>query len=399
MNILFLTNKLPYPPKDGGSIATLNMMTGLKETGHQITCLAINTAKHSYPVNEIPLNLTASIRFLAVEADTSIRPLPLLLNLLFSRQPYIASRFHLGSYARLLDQLLRESPFDLIQMEGPYLGHYIPLIRKQSRARISLRAHNVEHIIWLRKAASEPNLFKRWYLRNMGGRLRHFELNVAGLADTVIPISPVDEDYFREAGIRRPMFTAPAGLSLGNYPASGLPAEPALFFIGALDWLPNQEGLEWFLEKVFPKLLSKVPSLRFHVAGRNAPEPFIRKLEHSRITFHGEVSNASAFMQAYRVMVAPLLTGSGIRIKIIEGMALGRPVVTTPVGMEGIGAEAGRELMVAEDPGLFSDLLIKLLTSEEEAVRLADAGRKFVKENFDTFEISSRLSQFYNSQV
>jgi glycosyltransferase involved in cell wall biosynthesis len=399
MNILFLTNKLPYPPKDGGSIATLNMMNGLRDAGNQITCLSINTSKHPFPLDEIPVPLKASIRFLAVDADTSLRPLPLLANLIFTHQPYIASRFHLSSYRRLLHQLLLETSFDLVQMEGPYLGHYIPQIRSAGKARISLRAHNVEHLIWMRKAEHESNLVKRWYLNNMAVRLRKFELKVASRSDLLVPISPVDEEFFRKQGFKGPMLTVPTGLSLEQYPLSSLPGEDTLFFIGALDWLPNQEGLIWFLEEVFPKLVQKVPTLRFHVAGRNAPDHFVKKLTHPHITFHGEVEDAASFMQSYRVMVVPLLTGSGIRIKILEGMAMGRPVVTTPVGIEGIGAREGEEVLVAGEPDLFVNHLAKLLTRDEKATQLASSGRQFVLKNFDTFGVSTRLSQFYNSQV
>jgi glycosyltransferase involved in cell wall biosynthesis len=399
MNILFLTNKLPYPPIDGGSIATLNMITGLRDAGNKVTCLSINTSKHSFPMEKIPLELRASVRFLAVDGDTAVRPVPMLANLLFTRQPYIARRFLLNNYARLLDQLLLDSSFDLVQLEGPYLGYYIRHIRDRSRARISLRAHNLEHRIWMRKASNESNPFRRWYLKNMAKRLKRLELKVISQSDFLIPISRVDEEFFRAAGARIPMLTVPAGLVMDQYHYTSLPGDHTLFFIGALDWLPNQEGLEWFLQEVFPLALQRLPSLRFHVAGRNAPDHFIKKLNHPRITYHGEVESGTRFIEAYRVMVAPLLTGSGIRIKILEGMAMGRPVVTTPVGIEGIGARESVEVLVAEEPSRFADQLVTLLTDDEVTVPIATAGRQFVTKNFDTFGISTRLSEFYKAQV
>ncbi|MGW8314509.1 MAG: glycosyltransferase family 4 protein [Bacteroidales bacterium] len=399
MNILILTNKLPYPPRDGGSIATFNLMTGLRDAGHRITVLSINTRKHPFPVDQIPDSLRDSIRFLAVEADTRIRPLAMLGNLMFSREPYIAGRFHLAGYTHALEQLLAEETYDLIQLEGPYLGHYIPVIRHRSSTPVSLRAHNVEHQIWRKKAEHEAHPLRRRYLRNMARRLQHFEQKVAEASDLLVPISEVDEAAFRDLGIRIPMLTTPAGLPVTRYPPSTLPTEPTLFFIGALDWLPNQEGLEWFLGKVFPALTGRVPALRFHVAGRNAPDHMARKMKHPLITFHGEVEDAVTFMQTYRVMVAPLKTGSGMRIKILEGMAVGRPVVTTAAGIEGIGATHGKEVMVSDSPEEWADLLEKLLTGDREATGLALKGREFVSQNFDTFEVANRLSQFYKTQV
>jgi glycosyltransferase involved in cell wall biosynthesis len=399
MRILILTNKLPYPPKDGGSIATLNMITGLRDAGNLITCLALNTSKHSYPVGRIPEELAGSIRFLAVPCDSSIKPVRMLLNLVLSSKPYIAERFRNRAYRDTLARLLEREQFDLIQLEGPYPGHYLDLIRASSDAVISFRAHNVEHLIWKRKAANERSILKRWYLSNMAARLKRYEMDVVAGCDCLVAISAPDEASFRENGSRQPSLVIPAGLSMSSYPETPLPAAPTVFFIGALDWLPNQEGLKWFLDHVFEPLLDDIPGIVLHVAGRNAPGHIEKLLGRDRIIYHGEVDSARNFIQSYRVMVAPLLTGSGIRIKILESMALCRPVVTTTIGIEGIPAENNREVLVADDPGSFKDQLVKLISDHPFAEEVVARGRKLVQENFDTFELSNRLNQFFKEQV
>ena len=399
MRILVLANKLPYPPRDGGSIAILNMITGLSDIGHEVTCLALNTTKHNFPVEKIPGTLTDKIRFIGITCDSSIKPARLILNLLFSRKPYIAQRFNNHEFSQRLSRLLAEEPFDLVQLEGPYAGHYLDVVRAGSNARVSFRAHNVEHQIWKRKAANEKVLLKRWYLSNMAARLERYEMGVLRQTDCLVAISPLDETYFRDKGAGQPAITIPTGFSMQSYPSSPLPSEPSLFFIGALDWIPNQEGLKWFLEHVFDPLCAEVPDIRFHVAGRNAPESFEKLVKKEQIIYHGEVEDARAFMQSYRVMVAPLLTGSGIRIKILEAMALGRPVVTTSIGIEGIPAENKREVMVADDPQLFKDQIINLISGNEIAPRLVADGKKLIQENFDTFGLSNRLTRFFKEQV
>lgn len=399
MKILILTNKLPYPPRDGGSIATLNMMTGLHKAGNIITCLSMNTSKHNFPLENIPQELTSAIRFLGVDCDCSIKPLRMFLNLIFSKKPYIAERFNIGIYREKLVDLLKNELFDQIQLEGPYPGHYLGEIKKWSNATVSLRAHNVEHLIWVRKAIHEKFFLKSWYLRNMASRLEKFEMQVAHQSDYLIPISELDEAYFKQNAYKKPTLTIPAGLSLEDYPLSPLPSDLTIFFIGALDWLPNQEGLTWFLDHVLEKLMAELPQLQFHVAGRNAPDHFVRKLKRHRLVFHGEVANARKFIQSYRVMVVPLLTGSGIRIKILEAMALGRPVVTSPVGIEGIPAENMQEVMLADDPDLFKNQLVNLLTRPDEADRMVSRARHLIQYNFDTFELSTRLSQFFKTQI
>ena len=399
MKILILTNKLPYPPKDGGSIATLNMLTGLRAADNQVTCLALNTSKHSFPIEDIPSEIGETIRFIGVDCNTSIRPLRMLLNLLFTRQPYIAERFISHPFKAALSELLHQESFDVIQLEGPYLGHYTDLIRKSSKSSLSLRTHNVEHLIWKKKAVRETSLLKRWYLKNMASRLDRFEMKVVHQSDCLVPISSTDETYFKNRGYTQPVLTIPTGLSIDDYPMSPVPAEPTLFFIGALDWLPNQEGLEWFMDKVFDLVLEGVPELSFHVAGRNAPKQFETKLRHQKIVYHGEVNDARSFMQKYRVMVVPLLTGSGIRIKILEGMALGRPVVTTSTGIEGIPVENIGSVEVSDDPYEFANHIVNLLNPMKDTTRLVSASRALIIENFDTFRLSTRLSQFFKTEV
>ena len=399
MNILILANKLPFPPRDGGSIATLNMALGLHHAGNKLTCLAMNTTKHPYPVEEIPEELQKNIRFIGVYCNTSIRPIRLLINLLFSRSPYIAERFKIKAFKTALQTLLKEERFDIIQMEGPYLFHYLDQIRKESRARIALRAHNAEHLIWKRMALREKACLKRWYLGNLARRLHTYEMRVVNGVDYLVPISDPDKSYFSLLGANTPMLTIPTGLKLEEYPLTEIPADPSLFYIGALDWMPNQEGLRWFIDHVFDLLLDEMPDIRLHVAGRNAEDSFLKKLDHPNITYHGEVENARSFMKAYRIMIAPLFSGSGIRIKILEAMALGRPVVTTSTGIEGIPAENLRTVLVGDDPQSYHDLLLELLKDPKESALGVAEARKLISREFDTFKLSKRLSQFYKEEA
>jgi len=399
MKILVLTNKLPFPAKDGGSIASLNMLSSLHQAGFQVSCLAINTLKHHFPVDQIPEKYRDRIRFLAVDGDTRIRPLRLLANLLFSRKPYIAMRFLNGDYARALEKELKEERYELVQLEGPYMGHYIPLIRRHSKARIVLRAHNVENQIWARKADNEALSLKKGYLQSLARRLERFERDVASSCDALLCISPRDENWFRDQGLDKATITLPAALDCDAYPRTPLPRDPSIFFIGALDWMPNEEGLQWFIQEVLPRLVEKDERIRLHVAGRNAPAHVEALLEGEHIVYHGEVEDAKSFMQAHRLMVAPLLTGSGIRIKILEAMALGRPVVTTSIGIEGIPARAGKEVEVEDRPEAFQKQVQTLLQNEEKANSNVEHAHQMIRENFDTFGHQARLSRFLREQV
>ena len=399
MKILILANKLPFPPRDGGSIATLQMLLGLQQTGNDLVCLAMNTSKHSFPLTSIPSDLKSKIRFLDVDINTSIRPLHLMINLLFSNKPYIAQRFNKSVFRRALVALLKEESFDLIQFEGPYLAAYLKDIRKNSTAKVSLRAHNLEHLIWQRMALNQGSPLKKWYLALLSRRLKKYELNLAHRVDCLVPISDKEKMYFMEQKIKTPMMTIATGLNLDEYPLKNKASFSTLFFIGALDWLPNQEGLSWFLDQVFNQLLKEAPGMHLHVAGRNPPAGFLEKLDHPNITFHGEVEDAKVFMQSYGIMVAPLFSGSGIRIKILEAMAMGTPVVTTSTGIEGIPAAKLPSVRVSDHPHEYKEHLLKLLKHPEEAGLMLEEARKLISREFNILDLSKRLHQFYQAQA
>ena len=247
MKILDLSSKVPFPPKDGGAIATLSLAEGLADTGNEVVMLCINTSKHSFDVNKIPGVLKKKIRFLSVDHDTGINPIKLILNILFSREPYNARRFYSRAFDRLLSQLLKEENFDVVQLEGPYMGYYISTIRKVSgKSTIALRAHNVEHEIWQRKAFNSRNPFLRFYFSILSRRIRTLEEQVLKKSDCLVAISDRDRKQLLAMKEVRNI-TIPTGLNSHRYPTPKEPEFPTLFYIGALDWMPNQEGITWFI--------------------------------------------------------------------------------------------------------------------------------------------------------
>jgi glycosyltransferase involved in cell wall biosynthesis len=195
------------------------------------------------------------------------------------------------------------------------------------------------------------------------------------------------------------MKTIPTGIDSSEIRPSGENIEyPSVFHIGALDWLPNQEGLIWFLDHVWTRIHQKFPTVRFYIAGRNAPA-FIRELRYPNLVFLGEVENAYRFMDEKAVMVVPLLSGSGMRIKIIEGMALGKAVLTTPIGTEGIATTHGENIMIAGSEDEFVHSLSLLLSDFSLYQRIGNNALVFVRENFDNLAIASGLMQFYETHM
>jgi len=394
MRILILTNKIPYPPIDGGSIATLNLSLSLSRLGNNITLLAMNTAKHYYAVKKIPPEITNQIKLIAIDVPAKISIRGALKNLFFSKNAYTAERFYTADYRQALRDLLQSEVYDIIQLEGLYLGLYIPLIRKYSKAKIIYRAHNLEFEIWQR-AAYRSGYIKSLYFKNLSTRLLKLEKKLLPQYDAILPISKKDKEWFLSYAPKIKFHITPAGIVENlKEQASSSKIKPDLFHIGALDWLPNQEGLLWFFDKVWPVINKKYPTLKFYLAGRNASAE-IKAIKAPNLIFLGEVESASDFICSHSIMVVPLFSGSGMRIKIIEAMALGKTVISTALGLEGNPAQNNKEVLVANDKNEFLNKIDYLLSQPQKNSELGDAAKKFVNIHFNQKIISKKVQEFY----
>jgi len=396
MRILIVTNKVPYPAKDGGAIATLNMAIGLASVGAGVTMLAINTIKHFSPLENIPAAITAKVTIKAVTLDTTPKPLAALKNLLLSGKPYNAVRFESMAFRTLIQAELEHNKFDIIQLEGPFLAPYIGVIRQWSNAIVVLRAHNLEHEIWDRTASIATNPLKKSYLKILAKRIQRMEIETLRRVDAAIPITDKDAQSIMRWNPSTPCLVAPTGLNESQFSAPPLPLpEPRLFHLGGLDWIPNQDGLRWFVRNCWPKIREAVPCAKFFIAGRNAPKYFIRAIQQPGVEFMGEVNEAQIFMQTHGVMVVPLRSGSGMRIKIIEGMAASTPIISTTVGAEGIHAENGKEIIVADSIEAMVKACISLLGDSVFASQVAQNGCSFAQKHFNNTTISRQVLEFY----
>src|SRR5574344_1600303 len=247
MKILFLTNKVPYPPKDGGSIATFSLIKSFNNAGHAVTVMSMNTRKHHITPFDIPKQISSQIIFHLIEVPARISLKGIVTNFLFSKLSYNAERFIDDNYHNKLELLLSTHQYDIIQLEGLYLLPYFDLIRKYSTAKIVYRSHNIEHEIWERTAIQAKGI-KKIYLNNLSKRLRKFEISLINKYDLLIPITLRDEKRLNELGNTKPTLTIPAGIAIQGKEPVAKPLKNDLFFIGALDWAPNQEGLIWFFD-------------------------------------------------------------------------------------------------------------------------------------------------------
>ncbi len=393
MQILQLCHKFPYPLKDGGAIAVTYLAKAYAALGHEVTLLSMNTSKHWFDVSTLPPDFNHYISMHTVYVENHIRPLAALRNLFFSKKSFHVQRFESAAFAEKLEELLKAKVFDVVQLESIFLAPYLPIIRKYApKAKAVLRTHNVEHEIWER-VAENASPVKQWYLRKITPRLKAYELAQINHCDLVVGISQRDIEQFQRLGLRHSATVCPIGLDCRDYhpDTTSFQRPLSLSFIGSLDWMPNQEGLRWFLEQVWmPLLVPNFPELRFHIAGRTAPR-WLRELDMERVVFHGEVPDAADFLNQHSVMVVPLLSGGGMRAKILEGMAVGKVVLSTPLGIEGIEATDRRECLLAEKPEEWLEALRWCYAERESLALIGEKARIFCAQFFDNEALARKL--------
>ena len=399
MKILMLCKKFPYPMKDGESIAVSNLARELRALGCEITLLSLNTSKHYTDPQALPAEYDFFKRIETVDIDNAVHPWKALVSML-TGESYHVRRFRSDAFRAKLIALLQAEAFDIVQLETLYMAPYVETIRAHSNARIVMRAHNVEHEIWERITANTGSRLRKWYLAYLTRKLRQYEIDRFDAYDHLVTLTDRDLQLFREKGYANGASVAPIGFDLSAYAYAEPDFGPdmSIGFIGSLDWLPNQEGLDWFLASGWPDIRRRWPGITLHVAGRNAPDDLIH-LHRPGVKVHGEVDDAAAFIRSHGIMIVPLLSGSGMRVKVVEGMALGRVVITTTLGLEGIDCTHGDQLFIADTPAQFAEAIAWCVEHPGEAVEMGRRAKAKARELYDSRSAAQAMLDIYHRLV
>lgn len=375
----------------------MNSITrGLLSRSCEVKVLTVKTDKHPVREERIPQEYRFRTAMEAVYVDLSVKLLPAFFAMLCG-ESYHVKRYVSEEFAAKLREILEKEQFDVVHVESIFLTPYVPLIRKYSDAKVMLRAHNVEHLIWKRVAQSCLNPLKKWYLKHLSLTLRAYELEHVNDYDGIVCITKNDADYFRQSGCRKPVSVIPFGVEPEDVPH--VEVEPdSLFHIGAMDWLPNQESIRWLLEEVWPVVHREVPQAKLYLAGRKMPERWM-KSRIEGVSVVGEVPDAMYFIGSKKINVVPLLSGSGIRVKIIEAMSVGKTVITTTVGAQGIDYTDGVNLLIANTPEEFAMQIKRCLEDDDLCRQVGEAAERLIAEQYDEGMLADKLLNFYNERI
>jgi glycosyltransferase involved in cell wall biosynthesis len=231
-------------------------------------------------------------------------------------------------------------------------------------------------------------------------RLKKSEIHNFNKVDAIIPITSIDEKWIKQWIPNSVCKTILTGINLFEYPIQKSPdyIEKSIFFFGSMDWLPNQQAVSWFLDNCWPLVLDQVPDCNFVIAGRNIPN-HIKQLENGQILIKENVAEAKEIYSNYNIMLVPLQSGSGLRIKIIEGLAYGKAIVSTDIGAEGIPIQSNEHILLENNPINFAQKVIQLLTDETLTAKIQLGARKFAEDQLDNKKITKELAAFYEELI
>lgn len=373
-----------------------NIIRGLLKQKHKVKVLCLSTPKLPVDISDIPEAFREETAFESFYLNTNPTFSGALTNL-FSRKSYHLDRFYNKNLEERIGIIVNQGSYDIIQLESLYMAPYIDIVRKNTAAPLVMRAHNIEHIIWQRMASGEKNILKKKYLELQSRRLKKYEFQYINACDGIAVITDVDAAYLKSHEFHKPVCTIPFGIDVSDtsMEQSTERAHNSIFSLGSLNWMPNIEGLDWFIDNVWQKIHAENKNITFYIAGRHTPER-LRNLNLPNIKVVGEVDDALAYMRSKEIMVVPLLSGSGMRVKIIEGMFAGNTIISTTTGAEGIDCTHEQNIVLADDPDTFAQAVLKYAANKDLCHNIGTNAHRLIKEKYINDDIIKKLIGFYD---
>ncbi len=393
MKILFLTHRIPFPQNGGYSIVVGNTIRGLVNAGYEVSLYSLNDQKHNGRITA-PDDLLNKITHHFHNIDTSISVVDATIKLITRRSANI-DRFYNAGFERMLIREIITGNYDIIQFEGLFVCPYLENVRKNTSARLIYRAHNIEHQVWQRLSMQKNDPIKRVFLKIAAARIKKYELQLAGFSGVIV-FTEQDKSTIQHYGSKTAIKVIPVGIAVDEYKPEPQKTDfPTLFFLGSLSWMPNSEGIKWFLENFHKELANGELPVRFYLAGDNIPEQFDEYEAMGKIFIQGEVDNALEFINSKAIMIVPLLSGGGMRVKIVEGMAMQKCIIATSLAAEGLQAQNGRNILIAETRDEFLRAIKQCIADEDYCRHIGLNARHTVELQHDIRTITRRLTAFY----
>ena len=393
MRILFLSITVPFPATDGGRLRVLNLLKQIAQR-NSVTFLALETQ----PTDEEGIE---RIRRLGIDARLvphAARLPPITLRsasrAVLKRKPLTVARYDLPAFRGGFHALLERSSFDLIHYEMFHTGQY----HLATDARSLLSLQNVDSHIWRRLREQASSTLRKCFFRSQERAFRRYERTMSRRFDLVACASEVDRNLMDKICPDVTMDVIPNGVDIELYkPNRALEEETTIIYTGSMDWFPNEDAAIYFIEEILPAIQLKCPNVKFYVVGQFPTERLKRYGNRPGVVVTGRVDDVKPYIACATVYVVPLRIGGGTRLKILEALAMGKAVVSTSVGAEGLNLTADDEIMIADEPAAFADGVLQLMKDGSTRRILGENGRRRVESEYDWRRIGEKLQGMYEA--
>ena len=397
MNVVIVNESLPYPPTAGNRIRTLNLMLKLAKR-HRLTYITRANAGSTETREAVAYLDGRGIRTIIADDEAPRRTgaglyWRLAANLA-SRSPYAVSSHNSNSMRKAILRHAISEKVDVWQFE--WLA-YADALRGVLGVRRVIIAHNVESLIWKRYVQSETNPLKRWYLRQQWRKFHRVEQRLFNEVECVVTVSPEDQQLARdEFGITHTT-VVDNGVDCAYFSEMQRNPERALMlFLGSLDWRPNLDAVTLLLDRIFPLVRQQEPEARLAIVGRRPPAWLVSRVAGMPgVELHADVPDVRPYLARATAMTVPLRIGGGSRLKILEAMAAGTPVVSSRVGAEGLSIRADEHLKVSDSVEEHAAMLVHAIRQPGQVAQLAQNARLLVRQRYDWESLSRRLEEVW----
>jgi glycosyltransferase involved in cell wall biosynthesis len=395
MNILFVSPEIPYPPIGGHYLRTYNVLKLLSEN-HRIFFIGFVKDKEELEFKKDFKKLCESFDvFFIQEDDFSFRFWLKVIRNLLSPYPYIKHKYYNKNASRRIREILSEGQIDLVHLDMlPMSTYYSDL----NSTPTILTNHNVESVRLHRWIQVEKNIFIKSFLAYQYIKLRSYEKKMCPKFDKCVTVSSEDEKVLKKLCKSDNFAVIPNGVDIEYFkPLEGPIVPNRLIWVGGMSGPYNSDAVDYFLDEILPLIRAKKPEVEVDfVGGYPTKKLKQQELKNSHIKLHGFVDDTRPLVQKAAVFIAPIRSGSGTKIKVLNAMSLAKPVVTTSVGAEGISVEADKNIIIADDPKVFAEKTVYLLNNQHIANEMGMAGRKIIEKYYDWNVIKENMEQLYN---
>lgn len=407
MNVLFLTQIVPFPPDAGPKVKTYHVLRALVEQGHSVTLVSFVRPEEWQYIPTLE-KICKTVRVVPIYRSR-LADAGYLLRSYITHRPFLIERDDLRPMQVLVNQLATKGNFELIHADQLTMVQFAlraAVLCPEKKPRIIFDAHNAVWTIVERMKENAPRIV-RLILNAETKRVKHYEGRLLGLVDHVLTVTDVDRIRLEEAAAyskvmhinpSAPITTVPIAVDTQKLqPVRRHPNSTNIVTLGTLHYPPNADGIRWFLNEVFPCVRQQIPDATLTIIGKNPPQDFLdAQAQHpSAIRVTGYVPELVPYLEQSALMVVPVRVGGGMRVRILEAFAYGMPVVTTTVGLEGITATLEEDVLVADSAVDFAGRVCELLNDVSLQEKLSINSRQLAETRYDWQVVLRAMKPIY----